>query len=429
MFYLSKEYLRMSNLKATVRMQRRGFTLIELLVVIAIIGVLIGLLLPAVQKVREGAARTQCSSNLKQIGLALHNFNDQYKHFPSGGEGTTTVPTPPGTYFDLHSVFTMLLPFVEHGDVYSQMDLRYAYNDPAVPSNQIAAQQAVKVYLCPSNPLRPSDTDSFGYGFTDYGPTVYTDIDPVSGVRNKNTRAQGGLHAFSAPDAGGGNTTYTQGTIWTNPSTSLPFVMTGFGNRAGDITDGLSKTIAITEDCGRQDLMYSPYADPVPGTNGQTNPPGANRRSFWRWAEPDNGFGVSGDPRGTTDMFGTPNTSFTGIVRAVNNNQTPFGGGDPTVPGNCNWNVGYGAAGSNGSVTNDPTNANFGNAPLPGYTSAKTNNNCGPNDEIFGFHGNGANICYMDGHVSFLSADTSSIVVRYLVTANEGIPIPPGTDY
>ena len=193
----------MSILKANVRLKRWGFTLIELLVVIAIIGVLAGLLLPAVQKVRESAARTQCASNLRQMGLAIHAFNDQYKHFPTGGEGTNFTPNqlvppkPARTYFDLHSVFTMILPFVEHGDVYSQIDLRYAYNEsPAIaPGNQAATQNVVKVYLCPSNPLRQTDMDSSGYGFTDYGPTVYTDIDPITGVRNKNSRSVGGLRA------------------------------------------------------------------------------------------------------------------------------------------------------------------------------------------------------------------------------------------
>jgi prepilin-type N-terminal cleavage/methylation domain-containing protein/prepilin-type processing-associated H-X9-DG protein len=419
----------MSILKTTVRGKRSGFTLIELLVVIAIIGVLVGLLLPAVQKVREAAARTQCTSNLKQMGLALHNFNDQYKHFPSGGEGTTpsgiSGVTANHTYFDLHSVFTLLLPFVEHGDVYQQFDLRYAYNDPTAPQNQAAAQNAVKVYLCPSNPLRPGDTDGNGYGFTDYGPTVYTDIDPVTGVRNKATRAPGGLHAFSSPYPPGASngasdtSTYTPNNIWTNSATNLPYVMTSFGNRTGDITDGLSKTIAIAEDVGRQDQMTSPYTDPISGSTG------TGQRGFWRWAEPDNGFGVSGDPLATVDQKGTPETSFTGTIRAINNHATPFGGGDPAGLPNgqpsCNWNVGY------GNAVAPPVNIT-GSTPYSDYTGGY-NNNCGPNDEIFGFHGNGANVVFMDGHVTFLSADMTSIVVRYLVTANEGIPIPPGTDY
>jgi prepilin-type processing-associated H-X9-DG protein len=163
--------------------------------------------------------------------------------------------------------------------------------------------------------------------------------------------------------------------------------------------------------------MTSPYTDPVSTPMSTLT----GQRGFWRWAEPDNGFGVSGDPVATLDQKGTPDTAYTKIVRAINNNQTPFGGGDPNTPGTCSWNLGYGSSG---------TAPFIGSLPLSGasYTGG-FNNNCGPNDEIFGFHGNGANVVFMDGHAAFLSADMSSIVVRYLVTANEGIPIPPGTDY
>lgn len=439
--------------------RRQGFTLVEILVVIAIIGVLVAILLPAVQKAREAANRTACANNLRQMGLALHNYADARKHFPSGGEGTN--PNSNGTYFDLHSVFTMMLPYIEGGDVYNQMDLRYAYNDAAVaPQNVAAAQQVIKSYLCPSNPLRPkSGQDSAGYGYTDYGPTVYTDIDPSTGVRNKATRAVGGLYATSHnPPAGTtidvagfwkGTSTYDPGYPWGSPSTPIGTgtgdttntdadhnwaptgsgarnqLMTQQGPNIGDIIDGTSCTIAIAEDVGRNDLMVSPYNDPVTTLAvGMDTNSTATRRSFWRWAEPDNGFGVSGDPladahtTGTSSKTqdgkadGTLSTNFNGAIRAINNNALPFGGGSvgvatteqPTL-GGCPWNTGYVVGG------------------------VDINNNCGPNDEMFGFHGTGVNVVFLDGHVSFLDQGTDPVVLRYLVTSKEQIPIPAGAEY
>jgi prepilin-type N-terminal cleavage/methylation domain-containing protein/prepilin-type processing-associated H-X9-DG protein len=388
--------------------RRRGFTLIELLVVVAIIGVLVALLLPAVQRAREAAQKAQCQNNLKQMGVALHTFNDFYRHFPSGGEGNIGGYFPDYTkknltYFDLHSVFTMLLPFVEHEDVYNQFDLRYAYNDPVAPKNIAAAQNVIPSYLCPSNPIRPSTgVDAQGYGYTDYGPIIYTDIDPVTGVRNKNARVQGGLHATSTPYPSGNskaaadNCTYTAGNPWTMPpSTTQLYRMTSLGPTVAEIRDGLSKTIAIGEDAGRNEFMPSIYGDPV-------TPTGPNR-GHWRWAEPDSGFAVNGDPLYAQNQLGTvglppgatANPNSHGPV-AINNNAYPFGGGIY-----CPWNTGL----SNG------------------------NNNCGPNEELFSFHGPGVNVVFMDGHVSFLSQDMSPVVVRYLVTCNEGVPIPPGTEY
>src|SRR5713226_5862559 len=138
-----------------------AFTLIELLVVIAIIAVLLGLLLPAVQKAREAAARMQCANNLKQIGLALHNYHDQNKYFPSSGE--VVAGDQISTTFNIHSMFTWILPFMEHNDIFLQFDMTRYYNDPA---NQAAAQNVVAEYLCPSNPLRPkSGRDVLGYGY------------------------------------------------------------------------------------------------------------------------------------------------------------------------------------------------------------------------------------------------------------------------
>src|SRR4051795_4652752 len=95
--------------------RRSAFGMLELLIVLAIIAILIGLLLPAVQKVREAAARTQCANNLKQIGLALHNYADANNStFPTGGEGTDFANAPQGpSIFDLQSTCTMLLPYIE----------------------------------------------------------------------------------------------------------------------------------------------------------------------------------------------------------------------------------------------------------------------------------------------------------------------------
>ncbi len=337
-------------LRAPTSRRTQGFTLIELLVVIAIIAILIGLLLPAVQKVREAANRMQCQNNLKQLGLAVQNFASTYNgQLPSGGEGTDFVNFPTGpSQFDNFSFFTVILPYVEQQNVYNLMTVSAYYE--STPNNITAAQSVVKIFLCPSNALRPSTgKDNEGFGYTDYGPTVYTDIDPVTGLRNQPTRANGALH-------------------WVGPT--APSGTLG-GSLLANVTDGTSNTIAVAEDAGRVEPMVSPYVDPM----GMGN---SGRRAFWRWAEPDTGFGVSGPP-----------ISATGTGTAVNNNSYPINGG--SGPPTCNWTL---------------------------------VNNCGPNDEIFGFHDNSAQVVFCDGHVQVLRGGMDSRVCRFLVTPNGGEVIP-----
>src|SRR5438132_8686772 len=125
-------------------MKRPGFTLIELLVVIAIIAILIGLLLPAVQRVREAANRSSCTNNLKQLGVALHNYHDTLGSFPSGIMGGASDDLQDG----LSSGFVPLVNFIEEDNWFKQWNPKVLWYDP--PNADLVGHQ-IKIYLCPSN--------------------------------------------------------------------------------------------------------------------------------------------------------------------------------------------------------------------------------------------------------------------------------------
>jgi prepilin-type processing-associated H-X9-DG protein len=198
-----------------------------LLVVIAIIAVLIGLLLPAVQKVREAAARTQCLNNLKQLGLAMHNYEGALSRMPPAFI-TTVPPTWTGLppYFFSWSALAQLNPFLEQTNIYNSMDLTQPIYVPPnfniSQPNQFAVQQVVKLFLCPSDLMQPVATGSVAdYGVPTIGPTNY------------------------AVCVGTGTT--NGGPPFGSPLNSDGMFMAGTSFRITDITDGSSNTAMMSE--------------------------------------------------------------------------------------------------------------------------------------------------------------------------------------
>jgi prepilin-type N-terminal cleavage/methylation domain-containing protein/prepilin-type processing-associated H-X9-DG protein len=195
----------MLPLRRSIGPRRRiGFTLIELLVVIAIIAVLIGLLFPAVQKVRDAAARFQCQNNLKQLGLALHNYHDVYNKIPPGGRGPVHVVEPVGTESN-HCWAYRLLPFIEQQNLFrnDQPNLPgYYWGNPSIaknyPAHYAALTTSVKTYRCPVS--RHSDHGQmYAAAFTDPDQT-YDDFATMEYVgiagsdrRLKNGKPIGGM--------------------------------------------------------------------------------------------------------------------------------------------------------------------------------------------------------------------------------------------
>jgi prepilin-type N-terminal cleavage/methylation domain-containing protein/prepilin-type processing-associated H-X9-DG protein len=226
---------------------REAFTLIELLVVIAIIAILIALLVPAVQKVREAAARTQCSNNLKQIGVGLHNYHGVYHRFPPGSitEGGC-CSTLSKTNWAIE-----ILPFIEQESLYRQYDPTQ-FNEAPVPSpNAVVRTQRIEAYVCPADNTGlfiPSNPES-GPGSTElYMPGSYK---AMSGKSDGNDWFDDSSCALPKHWRGALHSTWSTGGQKLAPE------------KIANITDGTSNTLMVGE--------YASRSHP-------------NRRTFWAYA-------------------------------------------------------------------------------------------------------------------------------------------------
>ncbi|MDB5387144.1 MAG: putative major pilin subunit [Planctomycetaceae bacterium] len=228
--------------------RRSGFTLIELLVVIAIIAVLIALLLPAVQQAREAARRAQCKNNLKQIGLALHNYHDTTGMFPY-------CSTYPMNAAWKHTWVELVLPYIDNAPLYNQINFNLP-NDATTPSNNLAlfASKTFGFIQCPSNPFSTALTCKDGSLFREYPAPIQSLAYPLmSGTIQPD---------YVSPDCGCENcycnTESTASHSWNSSQAygRWPGIFNRgvTSSRLRDVTDGTSNTILAaernSEECG-----------------------------------------------------------------------------------------------------------------------------------------------------------------------------------
>lgn len=292
----------MQNVIGTPSRRCCGFTLIELLVVIAIIAILIALLLPAVQQAREAARRTQCKNNLKQLGLAMHNYHDSLGQLPPGSirssadvfnrEGSIPAGLTNQWWQDFSWV-PMVLPYLDQAPVYNQYNFSYGFSGTV---NRAAAKVRLEALACPSDGAKPGEFTSTGFARWRYNYAVNY------GNTNYGQVANGSVNFGGAPFAPRGSAKFS------------------------DITDGTSNTLMVSEVIT---VIYDPWAGSIADTmiagggqafEGFTTP---NSTVFDRvYYCPNPAANLNGNPgctpsSGLADPFHAARSKHTGGVHAL----------------------------------------------------------------------------------------------------------------
>lgn len=344
--------------------RKRAFTLVELLVVIAIIGVLIALLLPAVQQAREAARRMQCSNNFKQMGIGLHNHHDTYGRFPPGGSidqkpfGTHATGQAYGA-----SWLVYMLPYIEQNTMFDQMriDGQSAWNGPNATHNCSVVDRAfIETYLCPSSPMSKEARNAYDNTYKVLAPSYVGISGAVNGLIPGYTESR-----TNTPDTGqagccSGGTISAGGVLF--PNSKINF---------SNISDGSTNTMVISEN---SDFLIASDGSKIDFRSGSTH---GFIISWNNSKHPPNLTNGSGDMR-TFNM--------TTLRYPINQKRRP-GTGWPAA-GDC---------GNLGICSNSSSNH-----PL---TSA---------------HAGGVMVLMGDGSVRFLSETTSLDIAARMATRDDG---------
>ncbi|WP_337173160.1 DUF1559 domain-containing protein [Paludisphaera sp.] len=362
--------------RPTIRLARsgtRGFTLIELLVVIAIIAVLIALLLPAVQAAREAARRSQCVNNLKQMGLALHNYHSTIGSFPPGGTRAGNIGEPVNTPWGCWSAQSMMLPYMEQQPLYSSINFNtsnaggdqyqgYQFNTTSVSS-------VVSAFLCPSAPKFPGGADYYGRPFP--GNNYFVSVG--------SSLSQG---------AGFG------------PRPNGPFEVLGDAFSEASITDGTSNTVFMSEwRTGDNDPnRLSVPQDIIKVTEYPPNSPSGSPNLNM--------------PQGGAFLNQWLSSTCTAAAASS------IGNGDV----NRSWVGQKWAQGMFGSAVGNvvaPPNSNYPYCAMVVW-GGDMDGAGAANVGMSSFHSGGANALFGDGSVRFLKASTNQMVLWSIGSRNQG---------